>query len=86
MSLAPIRSVPMPEMKQWVDHFKPIMCTFTPRIQGVVDVQANASNLKTLVGLLASKGLVSSSYHLAFYPNSNTKLWHSFSIYLSIPI
>lgn len=61
MSLAPIRSVPMPDLRLWLARFKPIMCTFAPQMHGVQDVQANAANLKTLVGLLASKNYYASA-------------------------
>jgi hypothetical protein len=48
----------------WLARFKPIICTFGPQTHGVLDVQANAANLKTLVSLLNSKNCVSSGFLL----------------------
>jgi mediator of RNA polymerase II transcription subunit 25 len=60
MSLAPIRSVSMSDLRLWLARFKPIMCTFMPQTDGTSDAQVNVTNLKMLVNLLATKSYVSS--------------------------
>lgn len=59
IALVPGRSVPMSDIQPWLARFKPVICSFTPQMHGVPDVQANVANLKALVALLTSKNIVS---------------------------